>query len=288
MKKAIFEGVCTALVTPFDENNNIDFCACEKLIEKQTKSGVDAILILGSTGESFALSTEERTKFTRFVTKILPKTCKLIVGAGGNIPSETIRLANEAKSLGADACLVTTPYFNRCTQNGLIQHFEKICQNVDLPMIVYNIPSRSGVNIQPDTMKTLATFDNIVGLKEANGEIGHILEMFHSVQRDLPIYCGNDNLNHIFAKLEASGTISVTSNVFPSEIKNQWKDGNLKLHNKLFKFNNLMFCEPNPIPVKYALSKIGIIKNNLRLPLTPLETQHQTLIDTELKRLGVI
>lgn len=287
MKEKIFEGVCTALVTPFNKKNEIDYDATKRLLENQIKNKVNAILILGSTGESFSLSPEERKKFISFVRALVPKTCKLIVGAGSNVCEEASRLVNEAESLGADACLVQTPYFCKCTQNGIFQHFKKICKNINLPIIVYNIPSRSGVNILPQTMKKLCEIENICGLKEANGDVEHILKMANTLGGALPIYCGNDNLFLLFLALECSGTISVTSNVFPAEIVKMWKnkEKRLEIHNKLFKFNNLMFCEPNPIPVKYALSKTKMLENVLRLPLTSLERAHEKEIDEELKTL---
>ena len=290
MKEKIFEGTCTALVTPFNTKNEIDYDAAKRIVEFQIENQVDAILILGSTGESFSLSTSERQKFISFVRSLVPKTVKLIVGAGSNICEEAIRLVSEAEALGADACLVQTPFFCKCTQNGIFQHFKKICKSVNLPIIVYNIPSRSGVNILPETMHRLCEIEKIAGLKEANGDIEHVLKMANTIGDEIAFYCGNDNLYPLFLALGCSGTISVTSNVFPAEIVKMWQDGKraLEIHNRLFKFNNLMFCEPNPIPVKYALSKLGKIENALRLPLTSLEESHEKEIDEQLKILGAL
>ncbi len=290
MKEKIFEGTCTALVTPFDKNKDIDFNSTKKLLEFQIQNNVNAILILGSTGEGFSLTPVERKKYISYVRSILPKSCKLIVGAGSNQFQEAANLINEAEDLGADACLVQTPYFCKCTQSGIVQHFEKICEKTNLPIIVYNIPSRSGVNILPQTMLQLSNLDNILGLKEANGDVNHILSMANAINEKLAFYCGNDNLYQLFLNLNCSGTISVTSNVFPAEIGEMWqnKKDSLQIHNKLFKFNELMFCEPNPIPVKYALSKLNKIENILRLPLTSLEKNHEEAIEEQLKILEVL
>lgn len=290
MKQKIFEGTCTALVTPFTKTRNIDFEALQKLIERQVQNKVDAVLLFGSTGEGFALSEQERRECIKFVRNILPRQCKLIVGAGSNVCEQAIGLVDEAERLGADACLMQTPYFCRCSQKGIVEHFRKICKKINLPLIIYNIPSRSGVNIQPKTMLELAQLDKIVGLKEANGDIEHVLKMANTLQGTLPIYCGNDNLYQLFLALECSGTISVASNIFPAEIVSMWKDKaqSLEVHNRLFAFNNLLFCEPNPIPVKYALSKLCLTENVLRLPLTPLSKQFEKEIDKELTRLGVL
>ncbi len=283
----VFEGTCTALVTPFNSKGKIDWLATKRLVEMQLRNRVNAILVLGSTGEGMAISSEERKNFIRFVRSLLHEDCKLIVGAGSNNPEEAIRLIGEAKKYGANACLVQTPYFCKCTQNGIVKHFKTICERSALPIIVYNIPSRSGVNILPNTMLEMCKLPQIAGLKEANGDINHILSMTHTLDGKLPLYCGNDNLYQLFLSLGASGTISVTSNIFPAKIAKMWAkrgqmDECLKMHDKLFDINNLMFCEPNPIPVKYALSRLGVIENVVRPPLTPLEEGHKKEIDSAL------
>ena len=289
MKKEIFKGTCTALVTPFDKNGKIDYESTKKLINFQLKNKIDAILILGSTGESFSISQEEKQNFIIFVKKLIKNQAKLIVGSDFNTPKATIEYINKLKSFGADAVLVPTPFFNRCTQNGIFEYFKTIDKNIDIPMIIYNIPSRSGVNVEPKTMLNLCQLKNVVGLKEANGNIDHILKMFHEVGDKIPIYCGNDNLYQLFLSLKCSGIISVASNAFPNEICSMWnnKNNSLNIHNKFFNFNNLIFCEPNPIPIKYVLTKLNLIENVLRLPLTQLESKNQALLDEELKNLGV-
>ncbi len=283
----IFEGVCTALVTPLNFQNKIDFKATEKLIEHQINGGIKTILILGSTGEGLLLTEQEREEFIKFVKNLLPKGIKMIVAAGSNDAEAAAKQILKATGLGADACLVQTPSFMKCTQNAIIKHYKTICERVNTPVIVYNIPSRSGVNILPETMRTICENKNIVGLKEANGNIEHICAMFHVLSGKTAIYCGNDNLNGVFKGLGASGTISVTSNAFPKEMRLMFENDNLslKINDKFFSFNNLMFCEPNPIPIKYVLSKMGIIKNVLRAPLSKLEKQHAKVLDKEIEKL---
>lgn len=284
----IFEGVCTALVTPFDRENQIDYKSTQRLLNLQIQAKVRAILILGSTGEGGSLSCAEREEFISFARENLPKSVKLIVGVGSNQIEEASHMIDEAQRLGADACLVQTPYFMKCTQEGIFQHFKKICERTSLPIIVYNIPSRSGVNLEPDTMKRLCDFSNICGLKEANGNIDHILAMFHAIAEKTAIYCGNDNLNLVFERLGANGTISVTSNAFPKQIVEMFENNSKTnvMQDKFFDVNNLMFCEPNPIPIKYVLHKMGLIENNLRLPLTQLSKKWQAEISRELDKIG--
>lgn len=279
----IFSGVCTALVTPFKKNKKIDYLSLKQILDKQIKANINAVLILGSTGESSTISDKEREEFIKFTKKHLPKSIKLIVGTGSNNTQKVIQLTNQAKNLGADACLIVTPYYNRCTQNGIYLHYKKITQNTNIPIIVYNVPSRTGVNIMPKTMQKICQLKNICGLKEANSDISHILEMFNNI--NIPIYSGNDNLNYIFLKLKSKGFISVTSNAYPKSIIQLYKNGELKLHDKFYAFNNLMFIEPNPIPIKYVLYKLKLIKNSLRLPLTTLQKKHKKYIDEQLIKL---
>lgn len=280
----IFKGVCTALVTPFDDNGEVDYVAYEKLIDYQVKSGVDAILILGTTGESATITQSEREKIILFAKSIISSKVKLIVGTGSNNYEIAKKQTLQAKQLGCDGALVVTPYYNKCTQNGLYVFYKKLAQETKFPIIVYNVPSRTGVNILPQTMQKLSKEKYICGLKEANGNIDHIQEMFYLV-KGFPIYSGNDNLNNIFFHMGALGAISVVSNVFPRLVKNLYKTKSNKLEQKLYLINKLMFVEVNPIPVKFALFKMGLIKNNLRLPLTKLEKKNESIIEQELKKL---
>ncbi len=282
-----FKGACTALVTPFKKNGKIDYLATEKLLKHQINGKVSAIMVLGSTGEGFLLSEVEKQDFVKFVRKFLPSSVKLVVSVGKNKVDGTIEEIKTMQKFGADGCLIHTPYFVKCTQNALIEYFAEIDKKTNLPAIAYNIPSRSGVNILPETMKEICKLSNIVGLKEANTNIDHICQMFHEVSDKIDIYCGNDNLNGVFKGLGASGTISVTSNAFPLQIQQMFEndDLSLQINDRFFDFNNLVFCEPNPIPIKYVLSKMGLIENNLRKPLTRLENIHKKALDRALQNL---
>lgn len=281
----LFSGVCTALVTPFTSDNKIDYVALKKLVQVQVDAKVSAILILGSTGESSTVCEDERRVIIPFVKNLLPKQIKLIVGTSSNDTKKCINQCNEASYLGADACLISSPYYNKCTQEGVFLYFKKITENTNVPIVVYNVPSRTGVNISPKTMQKISSLKNICGLKEANGNIDHILEMFHSV--NIPIYSGNDNLNYIFLKYGAKGIISVTSNAYPKQFVEFFKnkDKHKILEQKFYNFNKLMFIEPNPIPIKYVLMKQRLIKNILRSPLTKLEEKHCKMINAEIEKI---
>lgn len=279
----VFEGVCTAMVTPFKKGGEVDFAAFKRLLEMQVKAGIGAVCILGSTGEHPTISGQEREEIITFARENLPPWCRLIVGTGSNDTKKAIELCKQAERLNADACLVHSPYYNKCTQNGLFLHFKSLCGSTNLPVIVYNVPSRTGVNIVPETMKKIARLNNVVGLKEANGDINHILAMFRALPKDFPIYSGNDELNNIFKFLGGKGCVSVASNVFPAAMKKIYEEG--KAWDKFYDFYNLLFCEPNPIPVKYVLSKMGLIDNVLRAPLTPLEKENAKELDKVLRGL---
>ncbi len=281
----IFEGTCTALVTPFTSDNKIDFEALAKLVNFQLASGVRTLLALGSTGEGSSLSPSEKEALVSKIRSLLPPTHKLIVGVGSNNACEVIEQIKAAKSWGADACLVQTPYFVKCTQEGIFLHYEKIAKESPLPIIIYNVPSRSGVNVEPETMLRLAKLKNIEGLKEANDNISHIQKMFKTLN-DFPIYCGNDNLYHLFLCLGACGVISVASNIVPEKINAMFTrlSQSRKISFELHDLNSLLFSEPNPIPVKFALSQMKLIENNLRPPLTPLSSQNQEKLKRELEK----
>ncbi len=287
MKNTIFSGVCTALITPFCDDGCVDFVTLRNLIEEQIEQGVSALLVLGTTGESPTLTESEKLKIIFFAKKVVDGRCKLIVGTGSNCTKTAIYSTQQAQIMGADACLVITPYYNKCTQQGLIEHFSKIAKSTRLPIIVYNVPSRTGVNISPETLVELSKIENIVGIKEANGDIGHVLSVFNAVKGRLAIYSGNDNLNHVFKSLGGNGTISVLSNAYCKQVVDGWKTmaNSLKTQQRFFNLCNLLFVEPNPIPIKYVMSKMAKSKNVLRLPLTTLTKQNQTKLDAEMEKL---
>lgn len=288
MKNLIFSGVGTALITPFNKGK-VDYIALMQLIERQIKLGIDALIILGTTGEPATLSMLERKKIINLAVELCRGKTKVIVGCGANSTAKAKELYLQAQNLGADGALIVTPYYNKCTQSGLIEHYKTISECGDLPIVIYNVPSRTGVNIQPQTVVELAKIKNIVGIKEASGNINQVIEIKRLVGDDFAIYCGEDALNTIFASLGCDGEISVLSNVVPDLSKKIWtlcQNSNYKEANKLqlslIPLINALFCEVNPIPTKFALNYLGLCKNELRLPLTKLEENNQNLLKNEI------
>lgn len=284
MKKIIFTGSCTAIITPF-KNGEVDFESFKKLIDFQIENKIDAIAILGTTGEPSTLSDIEREQIIVFANKEISNKAKLIVGTGANCTKKAVDYAVIAQELGADALLIVTPYYNKCTQKGLLEHYKTISEAVSIPIIVYNVPTRTGVNILPETAVKLSEIENVCGIKEASGDINQIMSLCKSLNGKMAIYSGEDSLNYIFLMLGAKGVISVVSNVLPKEIKtltSQIEKGQIKvardLHEKLLPINKNIFIEVNPIPVKFACSQTGLCENELRLPLTSIEESHKEVI----------
>jgi len=294
MKNPIFKGSCVALITPFKENE-VDYEALGKVLDYQLKNKTDAILILGTTGEPATMTPEEKAEIIYFAKKKIGDKAKLIVGTGGNNTSKVIEDSLLVKKYGADALLIVTPYYNKCTQSGLVKHYEMIAQNVEMPIIVYNVPGRTGVNILPETALKLSEIPEICGIKEASGNISQIITLCHLLKDKMPVYSGDDSLNYVFMSLGAMGCISVTANVVPDLVKkamDSYLNGDhataLAMHEKLLQINKDMFVEVNPIPVKYACYKLGLCKNILRLPLTKLEKANEKVVDESLKNLNLI
>lgn len=274
--KELFKGSCVALITPF-KKNKIDYEKLGEMIDFQLVAGTSAILILGTTGESATITYDERIEMIKFCRNRIGNNCKMLVGAGSNSTRTTIGLCQTAEKYGADGLLVVTPYYNKCNQNGLLCHYGTIANSVHIPIIIYNVPSRTGVNICPETAEKISHIDNIVGIKEANSDLIHIDKMCEALKNKMAIYSGNDDLNLYFLKRGASGVISVTANLFPelvNEVCKDYFDGKISLaenlHNDLQKVNRAMFVDVNPIPVKYGASYMKLCDNELRLPLTPL------------------
>ncbi len=281
----IFSEICTALVTPFDKNMEIDFCALGKILDMQIKAKVSAVLVLGTTGESSTIDFFEREKIIIFVKNKLPKNIKLIVGTGANCTKTAIKYSRQAKDLKADGLLCVTPYYNKTTQDGIVKYYTEI-DKIGLPFIAYNVPTRTGLNIMPKTYTRLEKLPNFAGIKEASSDIMHIINTFACVKNS-PIYCGNDNLSQIFFALGAKGVISVTSNLYPNEVVLSQKSAKKQKEYsaKFFTFNCDLFCEPNPIGIKYAMSQKKLIKNILRPPLFPLENCHRKIIKKDMQSL---
>ena len=288
--KSVFEGSGVAIATPF-RDGKVDFEALGKMIDFQIANGTDAIVVLGTTGEAATLSQEERCEVIKFSAQAISRRAKFIVGTGSNNTQIAIQNSLFAQSCGADGVLVVTPFYNKCTQNGLVEHYKAISDAINVPIIAYNVPGRTGVNILPDTAVKLAEIDHVCGIKEASGNISQIVELCHKLKNKMAIYSGDDGLNLLFMTLGASGVISVTANVLPKEIKelvSLAKRGKVAkaglLHDKLWEINKNLFVEVNPIPVKFALSHMGLCQNELRLPLTPLQKENEKVVSSSLEK----
>ena len=292
---AIFEGSGVAIVTPFNLDGSVNYGKLEELIDFQIENGTDSIVICGTTGEAPTLTTDEHLECIATAVKATNKRVPVIAGTGSNDTAYGVRLTKKAKELGADASLQITPYYNKCTQKGLVAHFSEIAKAADLPMIVYSVASRTGVNILPQTVVELAKVDNIVGIKEASGNISQIAEIAARCGDSIDMYSGNDDQIVPLLSLGGKGVISVIANVAPQathDIVRLFLDGDVAesraLQLKYLNLINLMFCEVNPIPVKAALNMMGWNVGPCRLPLTPMEDANATLLKSELERLKLI
>ncbi len=271
----IFEGSAVALITPFYKNGQVNYYSLKELIEFQIANNTKAIVILGTTGESSTINLDEREKIIKFSVNIISKRVPLIVGTGSNNTKKTISLTKQAEKLGADATLIVTPYYNKCNQEGLFSHYKKVADSVKIPIILYNIPSRTGVNILPETIKKLSKIKNIVGVKEASGNLNQISKLIKILPKDFAVYSGDDMLNLAFYSLGAKGTISVVANCYPEKVSllyyytsiNDYANARL-IDNYLFKINEALFYDINPICVKFYLSLMSFNVGTPRLPLT--------------------
>lgn len=288
MKDVIFKGCGTALVTPFTEDGSIDFEELRKLIDFQILEGVDSLIICGTTGESATMSTEEKKEVIKFSVQIARKRVPIIAGTGNNSTKSAIELSKYAESVGANALLLVTPYYNKTTQDGLIAHFTAIAKSTNLPIILYNVPSRTGINIEPDTCLKLSKIDNIVAIKEASGNISQIAKIASLCKDNLTIYSGNDDQTIPILSLGGLGVISVLSNMYPNYVHNMVYDyfsGDIKKATasqlKSMDLIESLFCEVNPIPVKYGMNYLGFKCGIPRLPLVELSDKgKERLIDS--------
>ena len=275
--------VITAMVTPFNEDLSIDYPALEKLINHLIETGSDAILVAGTTGETPTLSHEEEAEMFYFVKKIVNGRVKVIMGAGSNSTQTAVESSMKAKELGADAILTVVPYYNKPSQKGMYEHFSSIAKVVDIPIILYNIPGRTGVNMQPATIAKLAKeYKNIVAVKQSNSDLDLISDIKSLCPEDFIVYSGDDSLTIPMMSLGAQGVISVASHVAGNDLKRMVKayksrknEEALKLHLKLYPLFRKLFMAPNPVPVKAALSHIGIIKEYVRKPLVVLDNEEK-------------
>lgn len=284
-----------ALVTPMLSDESVDFDALEKLVEFHVKSKTKALVAMGTTGESATLDMDEHCEVVRFVVEKTAGRIPVIAGTGANSTSEAIELTQCAKEAGADACLLVTPYYNKPTQEGLYLHYKKIAETVDIPQILYNVPGRTACDLLPETVGRLAKVNNIVGIKEATGDVSRVAEIKALVNDDFDLYTGDDGTAVDFLAAGGHGGISVTANVAPelvSEIYDEALAGNVErateLDAPLTDLHRDLFVEANPIPVKWALHEMGMMGAAIRLPLTPLSEVHRDTLRQALKSGGVL
>ena len=293
MKTPIFEGIATALITPITENG-IDYEAFGRLIDWQIDEGVNALVICGTTGESSTLTDGEHREAIAYAVKRAAHRVPIIAGTGSNDTAYALSLTEFSCKAGVDGVLVVTPYYNKATQNGLIQMFTKIADVSSVPVILYNVPSRTGVNIAPATVKELSKHPNISGIKEAGGNISAVAEIAALCGDDINIYSGNDDQTVPIMSLGGKGCISVLSNVLPkkaSEMCAKMLSGDVKGAAKMqleyLPLINALFSEVNPIPVKAAMAAMGWCEDYLRLPLTPMEPAHREALFAEMRKAGI-
>lgn len=290
----MFKGSMVAIVTPF-RNGKVDERALGDLVEFHIKSGTDVIIPCGTTGESATLSHEEHHRVIEIVIQAANRRCPVIAGAGSNSTDETLDLTRFAKKTGADGVLLITPYYNKPTQEGLFQHFKKVAESVDIPIVLYNVPGRTGVNMLPSTVARLRGIKNIVGIKEATGDMKQVSELIRLCGRDFDVISGDDFTTLPLLHLGGVGAISVTANIAPSDCASMFDaffagkyEEALRLHYKLEPLHGAMFIETNPIPVKTALAMMGRINEEFRLPLCPMAEPNKEKLKKALKDYGLI
>lgn len=293
---SVFTGAAVAICTPFFEDGTVDYDKFREQIEYQIANGTDAIVVCGTTGEASCLSHEEHLECIRFCAEVVAKRVPVIAGTGSNCTETAIYLSQEAEKYGVDALLVVTPYYNKATQKGLIAHFTMVAESVSLPIIMYNVPSRTGCNIQPETAATLVkSVKNIVGIKEASGNISQIAKLMSLCGNDIELYSGNDDQIIPIMSLGGLGVISVLSNVAPKkthDICQAFFDGDVKkacnLQLEAIPLINALFCEVNPIPVKKGIELQGRDRGVLRRPMSEMEPQNAAKLSEAMKEYGVL
>jgi 4-hydroxy-tetrahydrodipicolinate synthase len=280
--KHVFKGTFTALITPFTKGGAFDIPAFEKLIAFQIQNGIDGIVVVGTTGESPTLSHEEHVQVVQTAVEIVSGQIKVVAGAGSNSTQEAIYLSQRSESVGADGLLHITPYYNKPTQKGIFLHFSEVAKSVHLPILLYNIESRCGVNIETKTIQKLANIPNICGVKEASGNLQQAQDVIKKVPKDFLVLSGNDDQTQEIIKQGGSGSVSVLANIFPRETKrmvDSLLSGDVKnaeaLSKKYKGITEALFVETNPIPVKTILSKMGFCEEAFRLPLCPMSEENK-------------
>jgi 4-hydroxy-tetrahydrodipicolinate synthase len=291
----MFTGTYTALVTPF-KNGKVDEAALERLIQSQIKGGVNGIVPMGTTGESPTLDCEEHLRVIELSVRFSHKKLKVLAGTGANSTSEAIELTREAETLGVDGTLQVAPYYNKPTQEGVFQHFREIARNTKLPIVLYSIPGRCGIEIGVDTVKRLAAAcKNIVGIKEAGGNADRVSQLREALGPKFDILSGDDSLTLPFMAVGAQGVISVASNIIPRELSRMVQAYNsgkvkeaLKIHQKYYPFFKDLFVETNPVPAKAALAMLGRMEEEYRLPLVPMSAKNREKLTATMKACGLL
>lgn len=295
MKQTVFTGAACAIITPFDTDGKIDYRILKKQVEFQIENGTDAIVVCGTTGESSVLTSREHKQMIKAVVKYAEKRVPVIAGTGSNCTQNAVRRSHAAESVGADALLIVTPYYNKCSQAGLVEHYDYISDRTDLPIIVYNVPSRTGVDIKPETYKELCKVRNVVAAKEANGNLSALMKTVSLCSNELDIYCGNDDQTAAFMSMGAKGVISVLSNIMPAGMHCITANAlagrtvqSVDTQLKLLDIANILFCDVNPIPVKYAMKVLGLDSGVYRLPLSDTSEANKRHIRDCLRRYKLI
>ena len=290
MKKEIFKGAGTAIATPFDANG-VNYKAYNRLLEYQLQSDIDAIIVCGTTGEASTMDINEKKKLIEHTIDIVDGRTKVIAGTGGNNTKEVIEMSKFASNVWADGILVVTPYYNKATQDGLVEHYKMVADNVNCPVIVYNVPSRTGLNITPETCKRLAEIPNINAIKEASGNISQVAKIAALCGNDLNIYSGNDDQIIPILSLGGKGVISVLSNVMPAythQMVMEYLSGNIESARRkqleVLDLTEALFSEVNPISVKEALNQMGFNFGSTRMPLTPMDEEKAKVLRKSLQR----
>lgn len=294
MKNLIFRGIATAMVTPMTATG-VDYDALARFIDFQLEEGINALVAVGTTGESATLTPQERKEVIRFTVERVAGRVPVIAGTGTNNTQHVLEFTKSACDDGADAVLVVTPYYNKATQAGLIAHFTAVADASDKPVILYNVPSRTGCNLLPDTVAVLAKHPNIAAIKEASGNMGQVVELAAKCGEDIAIYSGEDGITLPILSMGGQGCISVASNVVPRtmvSLADTFFRGDVaeaaRMQRELWPLIHLLFCEVNHIPAKAAVSAMGYGQEHIRLPLTPMEDAHRAALYAEMKKLGVL
>ena len=277
-----FSGTATAMITPFGADGGVNFNSFGEMIERQITAGTDMLVILGTTGEPATMTEEEKVSVMEYSVKRAKGRIKIVFGCGSNCTDHAVSAAKQAEAIGADGLLAVTPYYNKCTQNGLYAYYKSICEAVKIPVIAYNVPSRTGVNIQPATMARIAEIPNMAGIKDAGGNMSQTMEIFRSIRGKCDLYSGEDALNFPILAVGGSGVISVLSNVVPADVKKLYtliKEGRTEeacaLQDKLLPLSQACFLEVNPIPAKAAMNLLGFDAGTPRAPLSEIEPNNK-------------